>query len=177
MMRKVIILFLSILIIVLNGCSTPEGSQKDYSESWRERPLPESFDLRNVDTDGDGKGDRCFVTPVRLQNPFGTCWGFAAVAAAEISILGNNLKNDPNAWKTLDLSEKQLAYFTNVPLNDPDNPQNGEGITPEDITDSLQVYNKGGSCFLATSTFAQGIGSSYEREEKYDDWFTYRGRR
>ena len=176
MMRKAIILFLSILLVVLNGCSTPDGGQKDYSESWRERPLPESFDLRNVDTDGDGKGDRCFVTPVRLQNPFGTCWGFAAIAAAEISILGNNLKNDPNAWKTLDLSEKQLAYFTNVPLNDPDNPQNGEGITPEDITDSLQVYNKGGSCFLAGSTFAQGIGPSYESDEKYNDWFTYRGR-
>ncbi|MBQ3385464.1 MAG: hypothetical protein IJG59_09700 [Erysipelotrichaceae bacterium] len=175
MMKKAFILFLSILLIVLSGCSTPEGPQKDYSESWRERPLPESFDLRNVDTDGDGKGDRCFVTPVRLQNPFGTCWGFAAIAAAEISILGNNLKSDPNAWKTLDLSEKQLAYFTNVPLNDPDNPQNEEGITPEDINDSLQVYNKGGTCFLATSTFAQGVGPSYESDEKYNDWFTYRG--
>ena len=175
MMKKAIILLISILLLFLNGCSTPEGPQKDYSESWRDRPMPESFDLRNVDTDGDGKGDRCFVTPVRLQNPFGTCWGFAAIAAAEISILGNNLKNDPDAWKTLDLSEKQLAYFTNVPLNDPDNPQNGEGITPEDITDSLQVYNKGGTCFLATSTFSQGIGPSYESDEKYNDFFTYRG--
>ena len=92
--------------------------------------MPESFDLRNVDTDGDGNGDRCFVTPVRLQNPFGTCWGFAAIAAAEISILGNNLKNDPDAWKTLDLSEKQLAYFTNVPLNDPDNPQKRGRLSP-----------------------------------------------
>lgn len=175
MMKKALILLLCILTVILSGCSSPEGPAKDYSESWRDRPLPESFDLRSVDTDGDGKGDRCFVTPVRLQNPFGTCWGFAAIAAAEISILGNNLKNDPNAWKTLDLSEKQLAYFTNVPLNDPDNPQNGEGNTPNDINDPSEVYNKGGTMVLATSTFAQGIGPSYEADEKYHDFFTYRG--
>ena len=35
--------------------------------------LPASFDLRSVDTDGDGIGDRCYVTPVRSQYPFGTC--------------------------------------------------------------------------------------------------------
>ncbi len=27
---------------------------EDYSESWRDRPIPEVFDLRSVDTDGDG---------------------------------------------------------------------------------------------------------------------------
>lgn len=39
--------------------------------------LPESFDLR----------DRGVVTPVKLQNPWGTCWGFASIAASETSIL------------------------------------------------------------------------------------------
>ena len=57
MMKKAIILLISLLLLFLNGCSTPEGPQKDYSESWRDRPMPESFDLRNVDTDGDGKVD------------------------------------------------------------------------------------------------------------------------
>lgn len=32
-----------------------------------------------------------YVTPVKLQNPFGTCWGFGAIAAAEISLLGSGL--------------------------------------------------------------------------------------
>ena len=74
-------------MLATTGCSAPT-EKEDYSNSWRERPIPEQFDLRSVDTNGDGIGDRCFVTPVRFQNPFGTCWGFAAIAAAEISILG-----------------------------------------------------------------------------------------
>ena len=59
--------------------------------------LPSKFDLRNVDTDGDDVGDRCYVTPVRCQYPFGTCWGFAATAAAETSILSTKLADDPDA--------------------------------------------------------------------------------
>ena len=31
--------------------------------------FPASFDLRSVDTDGDGIGDQCYVTPVRAQYP------------------------------------------------------------------------------------------------------------
>ena len=89
--------------------------------------LPASFDLRNVDTDGDGIGDRCYVTPVRSQYPFGTCWGFASMSAAETSILSRVLNNDPDAWKTLNLSEKQLIFFANVFLDDPDSSQYGEG--------------------------------------------------
>ena len=120
--------------------------------------LPETFDLRSVDTDGDGIGDRCYVPPVRQQNPFGTCWGFSATAASEISILGSILDYDPDAWKTIDLSEKQLAYFTHVPLADENNPQNGEGIYT-DGKDAVSIYNTGGNSFLAASAYAQGIGS------------------
>jgi len=66
--------------------------------------FPSSFDLRDVD-------GHSYVTPVKLQNPFGTCWGFAAIAAAETSILGSHFEDDPTAYQTLDLSEKQLCYF------------------------------------------------------------------
>ena len=103
--------------------------------------LPASFDLRNVDTDGDGIGDRCYVTPVRSQYPFGTCWGFASMSAAETSILSRVLNNDPDAWKTLNLSEKQLIFFANVFLDDPDSSQYGEGrygVNEEDKPSSIQ---------------------------------------
>ena len=142
-MKRLLILLLTAMLL-LTACTSADKQPRaetgptepdeeygeDYSESWRERPIPEAFDLRSVDTDGDGKGDRCFVPPVRNQRPFGSCWGFSATGAAEISILGSILKNDPDAWKTINLSEKQMVYFSHMPLSDPENPQNGEGDSP-----------------------------------------------
>lgn len=70
--------------------------------------------------------------------------GIAAVAAAESSILSDrNLNNgkystslDQRYTKSgigsdgkpvIDLSEKQISYFVNTYIDDPDSPQNGEG--------------------------------------------------
>ena len=181
-MKRLLILLLSALLL-LTACTTADkqaGTEpdeeygEDYSESWRERPLPETFDLRSVDTDGDGKGDRCFVPPVRNQRPFGSCWGFSATGAAEISILGSILKNDPDAWKTINLSEKQMVYFSHTPLSDPENPQNGEGFIPAG-TDAPSIYGTGAQIFLAASTYAQGIGPTSETSEQCGDLFAYHG--
>ena len=115
-MTRKTMLMLMILSMLLTVCF-PAGALEAQAEKTAEQELPASFDLRNVDTDGDGVGDRCYVTPVRFQNPFATCWVFAAIGAAETSLLGSVYADDPEAWKTLDLSEKQLAYFSHVLLN------------------------------------------------------------
>lgn len=127
--------------------------------------FPDVFDLRDVD-------GRCYVTSVKLQNPFGTCWGFSAVSAAESSILSSLLKDDPDAYKKLDLSEKQLAYFSHKYIDDPENSQNGEGMynNSENYT-MFDIYG-GGTPFLAASTFSQGIGPV---NESRDDIFIYKG--
>ena len=104
-MKKILWILLAVLALDLFACAPLAEEAPEF---------PAAFDLRSVDTDGDGVGDRCYVTPVRSQYPFGTCWGFAATAAAETSILGSVLEDDPDAWKTLDLSEKQLIYFTHT---------------------------------------------------------------
>jgi hypothetical protein len=147
-----------IMSMLLTVCF-PADPLDAQAEGTQKGELPASFDLRSVDTDGDGVGDRCYVTPVRFQNPFATCWVFAGISAAEISLLGSVYADDPEAWKTLDLSEKQLGYFSHMLLNDPTSPQNGEGTTAADPTDMFEVYG-GGSTLMALEAFAQGIGPS-----------------
>ena len=127
--------------------------------------LPEACDLR----------DRNVVTPVRLQNPFGTCWGFAAIASAETNILSHGLTT--KTANDLDLSEKHLAFFARRPiLSDVSNPkyltQEGEGTIFKGEKPSSEIYGEGFS-FVATSLFAAGIGPV---EESDNPLFVYRGK-
>ena len=66
----------------------------DFEEGDQSAPaaageMPSKYDLRDVQVKGSG-----IVPPIRLQNPFGTCWSFGAIAAAETSILGSGLAPD-----------------------------------------------------------------------------------
>lgn len=83
---------------------------------------PSHFDLR----------DHGIVPAVRSQGNLGSCWSFASIAASEISILnifGMTAEEFEAAYGVeMDLSEKHLAWFSTVPIQDSDNEdQNGEG--------------------------------------------------
>ncbi|MCR5543205.1 MAG: fibronectin type III domain-containing protein [Eubacterium sp.] len=195
-MKRKIALFLSLFLAVGNAATIPgtayaksssvsapvitlnEEDPFEYTTiSGKTRLLnksaayPETFDLRDVDGES-------YVTPVKLQNPFGSCWGFAAIGAAETSILGSGLAEQDNygvvadeteGIKALDLSEKHLAYFASRALNDADSSQNGEGTHHADGIDASEIMNIGGLPVLATNTFAQGVGPVHEsRDVSYE---------
>ena len=82
-----------------NGTVAEDSAIKDASDE-----IIEAFDLRKAAEDSDGtltskwsyeEGDSQstiedgtnYVTPVKLQNPWGTCWAFATTAASETSLL------------------------------------------------------------------------------------------
>ena len=128
---------------------------------------PSHFDLRNAE-------GMSFVTPVRQQNPYGTCWGFGAIAAAESSILSSGLASDPTS---LDLSEKQVAWFNATSLDDPNSSQNGEGMIFDSGTTAQDRYDIGGITVFATSLFAAGVGPTSETTSTADGLiFRYSGR-
>lgn len=133
--------------------------------------LPAQFDLRNV-------GGKNYVTPVKLQNPWGSCWSFGAIAAVESSVLselGMSYSELP-----LDLSERHLAWFSGTKLPDAETmkkyetlasyaSQAGEGITPIKRASNpfASPLNTGGTPFYATTLFAAGVGPLIESEAPY----------
>ena len=134
--------------------------------------FPEKLDLRDYDKDGDGKGEN-YVTPVKAQHPFGTCWAHGTIAAAEISYLfGNDLgtpAGTPN--NNIDLSEKDFAwyYYHGITADDirtdllPAS-QAGEGFdySEADAKDRNSCYNAGGTINHGSVFFMSGQGPVHE---------------
>ena len=89
--------------------SVPRISENDSDDlGLQSVDLPASFDLRNVD-------GVSYVTPVRNQNPYGTCWAFSFCAAAESNYL-------MKTGQAIQLSPLQVAYYT---YNTPQTPRPG----------------------------------------------------
>ena len=153
------------------------NSRRDSYDPYGISPVsldsyPESFDLRSADLDGSGR-EKNYVTPVKMQDPFGTCWGFAAIASAETSILSElGLSYEEYKEKydvDMDLSEHHLAWFAHTPLPDDGNfSQDGEGLyvvgSEENPTKRMNV---GDYPLTATSVFSSGIGPVYEESCPY----------
>lgn len=142
-----------------------QGDMRDvYAQtSWESdgEPLPETFDLR----------EKGVVTSVKNQEPWGTCWAFATMAASESSILSDlHLSVEEYAQQygqEMDLSERHLCWFgvNALPAADDypegeypyDSAQAGEGLYTLDSFDVLPL-NTGGNMFVSLSLISSGIG-------------------
>ncbi len=131
------------------------------------------YDLRDPNSDGDTSDS--VVTPVKLQNPWGSCWGFSIIAAAETSILSDLGKTYDET--KLDLSELQLAktIFSNdgAPEQYVTKGQGGEGYhnsssNPNAGLDTNSgAMTGGGFPAYGVSVFSAGIGPVDESAAPY----------
>ena len=115
-----------------------------------EAALPTKYDLRSEGV----------VTPVKFQNPWGSCWAFGGTAAAETSIL--SAYGSTYESYNLDLSERHLTYFALQPVSEAADPaQAGEGLHTIDPSANA-VFDAGGHPVYITTLFSQGIGPMLE---------------
>lgn len=131
-------------------------------------PLPEKYDLRNV----NGKS---YVTPVKSQNPWGSCWAFGIVSIMESNLLMQTGGIDANevqaeSQEVPDLSERFLAYFSHTTMPEKTLPlfgaasQAGEG-TP--AIDDAYPLNTGGYSIDAVSSILASGGLPLETTAPY----------
>lgn len=158
------------------------GTKKDIIPSSALKEYPASFDLRSVDFNNDGKKEN-YVTDVKFQNPFGSCWSFGSIAAAETSIL-TDLKQEAivDDKNTIDLSEHHTAWFVYTPMPEGD-VQEGEGLYSmvEGVYDNPSLKLSSGSTqFAAGSVWASGMGvvqePDFESTEGIEALLNYHGK-
>ena len=135
-------------------------------DSAAKSSLPEKYDLR--DPDGDGDRSDSVVTPVKTQGSWSTCWAFGYIAASETSILSKY--GQTYASTGLDLSELQIAQATFLNGGAPESivgaAQAGEGLNSP-TTDPNWGLGAGGLSGYVTKLFAAGIGPVAESKAVY----------
>ncbi len=133
--------------------TSEDSTLKKTDTATTQATRPAKFDLRNATFRGNTGS---FVTNVKMQNPWGTCWSFGSNAAAESSILSEyGTPFVDGAEDALNLSEKHTAWFSFRPVEQ--GSQAGEGLYTNG-SDTGDVYNAGGFISTASSMWASGAG-------------------
>ena len=108
------------------------------------------------------------LPPVRDQNPYGSCWSFASVGAAEANLIKKGLADKDE----IDLSELQFIYYNYRAAVDPLGNMGGDYTK---ITESYDVLNAGGNASFASNALVRWSGLAEEDVMVYeeDDEFFY----
>ena len=153
--------------LALAGNAVPSVAYAQESEDVQigaeaasgQESLPQKFDMR----------DKGAVSPVKNQNPWGSCWAFGALAASESNIY-SELGTTYDASK-VEFSPRHLAWFASTALSGkevmektpalaPYASQAGEGMTILYGNENVHAHplETGGMPFLAAVVLASGMG-------------------
>lgn len=107
-----------------------------------------------------------YVTSVKNQSPYGTCWAFSFIGAAEASLIREGLAS-LEGEQPIDLSELQLAYYLTHSVTDPLGGTAGDRFSLTD-TSINSFLKEGGNQKYATYRVASWYGLVNETEAPYD---------
>lgn len=106
--------------------------------------------------------DKNIITPVKNQNPWGTCWAFSTMSLMETSLIMQGVANQDE----IDLSERHLAYFTANTGYDALGNASEDTITPP--TEDYYL-NSGGTITNAAMRLMNWQGAAAEEAYPYSN--------
>ena len=119
---------LGLLPTLLHGSAKPADAAIQGSAGSLTEDLPQKYDSR----------DYGYITPVKDQGSYNTCWAFATAASCEAYMIKHGVEVGDTgvaADQNLNLSEFHLAYYTYAPAYD------AEGMLTGDNTAFLSSAN------------------------------------
>lgn len=119
----------------------------EEEEIARATRLPSSYDAR---TNG-------WITSVKNQNPYGTCWAFSSISMAEASLIKKGIKSSD-----VDLSELHLAYYAYHFVEDPLG-----GTFGDNNYRSSGYLNVGGNYTRSANAMMAWLGATTEEKVPY----------
>ena len=132
------------------------GDMETYYRLAEKEPtrtsLPSKYDSRNYG----------YVTPVKNQNPYGSCWAHAALACVETYMIKHGVRVGTGSVATtsLNLSETQHCFFTYTNAYDAEGMLKGDKTTPV----GKNCLNRGGTGSMSAYTLQRWTGAASESD-------------
>lgn len=156
-MRKTILAFMTAVLLAGN-------SNAVYASGMPDVEAMETFETEALATEGESEASALpeeytspYVTSIKRQSPYGTCWAFAAMAVSESNIWKKGLADG-----SIDLSEWQIAYFLGNSVTDPLGGTKGDQVILKN-----NYLQAGGQQGLTTFRLASWVGVTDEKNAPY----------
>lgn len=126
-------------------------TEKINNNLLKASPLPASYNL----------ADNGYVSPVKDQGTYNTCWAFSALASLE-----SNMIKSKKSDSSVDLSEKHLIYYNYNGMYDNPDKSLFAGFDTY-VTNGTSSFMQGGSMYMAASTLMRRYGALDESKAPY----------